>query len=663
MVRSLLILLFCGAVLPSIIRAQQSDTLINADIVTEEETRNVFFDAPLNSAQENILLEQTQLLLDYLDQLLQFPISLDLINRNELLEIPTLSPLDQQRILKTRKTANHLNNLSLHSLMRRTIFQTNKPYLSYLPRSTRNRIAFRTRVFFDPNALNDPEYLNHSYKGSPIKTSSSINTNTSDISFSLVQSKSAGEPLYFDHLVGPLSTRTAIPITKDIVVNKLCLGDYSLSYGNGLLFSHGLAQYPSKQTLINPMLPADGFRAYNSTSSSKYFRGAAVEVQDNGLRIAGFFSDRKFDAQVDSGTITYAPQTGLHRTSLEISRQNTSRQTVFGGNISFTATDSAEQALTVMLTAFKTRFDLPINTTDSNSFHFRGKEHSMASLSLSTTIEPVSVNAEYARTFSDWHNTGAFAITSLFEPFPSLRITVNYHNLPAQFYSPFGNTLGLYTNDAQNERGFYGGILFGPTNDLAIYGYFANAQNSMYPNELSQIISTTRVTLGLSYALDNILLSGDFRYTKKLQLNSDSLSSSRYEFPLKVRKYFSQYFNVTLEGQYLIETNSSATEYGRLLRLATCYTPSVNLKVKLSATFYHTDSFISRFYQSDVDLPGNSSLFQFFGSGSHYSVVILYNITGGISVAASLAQSVYAYPIGTDLTHKMLVGFQCDARF
>ncbi len=221
-----------------------------------------------------------------------------------------------------------------------------------------------------------------------------------------------------------------------------------------------------------------------------------------------------------------------------------------------------------------------------------------------------------------------------------------------------------YYNKIGEEIRNYGEvILFGPTNDLAIYGYFANAQNSMYPNELSQIISTTRVTLGLSYALDNILLSGDFRYTKKLQLNSDSLSSSRYEFPLKVRKYFSQYFNVTLEGQYLIETNSSATEYGRLLRLATCYTPSVNLKVKLSATFYHTDSFISRFYQSDVDLPGNSSLFQFFGSGAHYSVVILYNITGGISVAASLAQSVYAYPIGTDLTHKMLVGFQCDARF
>lgn len=663
MVRSFLILLLCGIILPSIVRAQQSDTLGNTDIITEEEVRNDFLEPPLNSGQEDILLEQTQLLLDYLDQILQFPISLTFINSNELLDIPTLSPLDQQRILTARKTSKINNDLSLHSLMHHTIFQVNKPYLSYTPRSTRNRIALRTRVIFDPNALNEPEYTSHSYRGSPMRTTSSININTSDISFSLVQSKAAGEPLYFDHLVGSLSTRTPIPITENVVMSNLCLGDYSLSYGNGLLFSRGMAQYPSKQTLINPMLPADGFRAYHSSSSLNYFRGAAAEIQDKGLRIAGFFSDRMIDAQVDSGTITYVPQTGLHRTSLEISRQNASRQTMFGGNISFSITDSADRAFTIMLTAFKTSFDLPISTADSNSFHFRGKEHSMASLSLSTTIDPVSIDAEYARTFSDWVNISAFAITTLFEPIPLLRITLNYHDLPAKFYSPFGNTLGLYTNDAQNERGFYGGFLLSATNALSIYGYIVNAKNSITPTDTSQVKSTTKATFGLSFTLDNTVLTGDFRYTYKLPLKNDSTTSSRYEIPMKVNQYFSNYFNASAEGRYLIQTNNAVPEYGRLVRLATQYTHTMNLKVRLSATFYHTDSFESRFYGNDPDLPGNASFLQFFGSGAHYSVTLLYNITGGISVAASLAESVYTYPIGADLTHKTLVGFQCDARF
>ncbi len=663
MVRSFLILLLCGIILPSILRAQQPDSLSNTDIITEEEVRNDFLEPPLNSAQEDILLEQTQLLLDYLDQILQFPISLAFINRNELLDIPTLSPLDQQRILKARKTSKLGNNLSLRSLMRHTIFQANKPYLSYTPRSTRNRIVLRTRVIFDPNAFGQPEYTSHSYSGSPIKTSSSININTSDISFSLVQSKAPGEPLYFDHLVGSLSTRTPIQITEDIVMSNICLGDYSLSYGNGLLFSRGMAQYPSKQTLINPMLPADGFRAYRSSSSLQYFRGAAAEIQAKGLRIAGFFSEYKIDAQVDSGTITYVPQTGLHRTALEINRQNASRQTMFGGNISFSVTDSAERAFTIMLTAFKTSFDLPINTTDSNSFHFRGSEHSMASLSLSTTIDPVTINAEYARTFSDWVNTRAFVISALFEPIPSLRITLNYHDLPAEFYSPFGNTLGLYTDDAQNERGFYGGFLLSAANDLSMYGYIVNARNAISPNDTAQVKSTTRATFGLSYTLDNTILSGDFRYTYKSSLDTNSTPSSRYEIPLKVKQYFSNHFNASAEGRYLIQTNNALPQYGTLLRLATQYAPTIDIKLKLSATFYHTDSFGSRFYGNDADLPGNASFLQFFGSGAHYSVVLQYNITSGISVTASLAQSVYTYPIGADLTHKTLVGFQCDARF
>ncbi len=660
MVRSLLILLICSITLPSILRAQQTDSLSNTDIITDEEVRNDFLEPPLNPGQEDILLEQTQLLTDYLDQILQFPISIAFTNRNELLDIPTLSRLDQQRILKARGMSN---TLSLHSLMRPTIFQANKPYISYRPTSIRNRIALRTRVIFDPNALNNPEYVNHTYKGSPIKTASSININASDISFSLLQSKAPGEPMYFDHLVGSLSILRAIPITENIVLSNLCLGDYSLSYGNGLLFSRGMAQYPSKQTLINPMLPADGFRAYRSSSSLQYFRGAAAEIQDNGLRIAGFFSDRKIDAQVDSETITYIPQTGLHRTSLEISRQNVSRQTMFGGNISFSLSDSAERAFTIMLTAFKTSFDLPISTIDSNSFRFRGTEHTMASLSLSTTIDPISINAEYARTFSDWVNTGAFAITALFEPFSSLRITLNYHDLPATFYSPFGNTLGLYSNDAQNERGLYGGFLLSATNDLSIYGYIVNARNLINPSDTFLIKSTTRATFGLSYTLPNTVLTGDFHYTYKLSLDTNSPRSSRYEIPLKVKQYFSNNFNISAEGRYLIQTSNGFAEYGKLLRVTTQYVPTINFKLTLSATFYHTDSFGSRFYGRDADLPGNASFLQFFGNGAHYAVLLQYNIASGISVAASIAESAYAYPITSGLTHKTLLGFQCDARF
>lgn len=598
----------------------------------EEQQRSDLLDRIFSGSDPDVSAEQTQLYLDDLDHTLNIPFHLR-SSDEDLLAIPTITRLDLVRIKDEQ--------------MSKRSFVGNSPF------HRSGWFELRTRVTEDPGLISTPNYTNHYYHGSPLKISTMLSARTNDIELSLTQSKSPGEPIFFDHLVGALSLRkrveTGIP---DIRLEQFCLGDYSLAYGSGLALGKGYPQFPSEGSVSNPVTYSDGIKLYRSTSSYRYFQGAAASLGSEHFTVDLFVSDRNIDAQIDSGAITSLPQTGLHRTATELDRRNAAQQTVTGTSIGYRSSDSTVSALKAGLTAYSMKYDHPIAPADSSSGKFSGSQLTMASVYISAVTDPIEFDAEYAEEHSDEKYNGAFALTVIADPFERLRLTANYHHLPSTFYSPFGGTFSINTSSTQNENGFYAGFLLDVFAKLSVFGYAATS------TALTQTTNSTEFRFGAIWS--SRLTTADVQWRT---VTTSSSLFPRNEYLIDLVHHLSSSFEVSVKGQYRIQRDSSSSASGESLSLGTRYKPMTGVQIGLLVEPYHSDSFASRLFSVEPDLPGNLSLVQLYGSGIRYQLVCTYAPLTSVSLSGSFAETVYTYLAGAVQTQKTTLGIQCDVRF
>jgi hypothetical protein len=93
------------------------------------------------------------------------------------------------------------------------------------------------------------------------------------------------------------------------------------------------------------------------------------------------------------------------------------------------------------------------------------------------------------------------------------------------------------------------------------------------------------------------------------------------------------------------------------------YVPIAQLTIGVGMSFYRTDTFNIRFYSSEPDLPNDASYALLYGNGSRYLLTCRYSISRLFSVAGSISESLYSYPIGTEMAKKTTIGIQCNAGF
>jgi len=255
--------------------AQSLDTT-HATIYDPSEISNEIF----LRTDEDVFGEQLQFLADDIERIASRNISLFTATRNDLLAIPALTDLDVSDILTNRKSGTPIS---------KDIMQRLQYFIKAATVSLQYHIFLRTRIEFDPNAYKESVYQNDTYHGSPVKTSSRLIAKTDDFLFSITQSKEAGDPEFFDFVSGNFAIARPVMITDDVSVSQCVLGDYSLSFGSGLLFSNGVSQAPVRDihAVVEPH--SSGINPYMSSSAFRFFRGVASEITSGVFSAAGFF--------------------------------------------------------------------------------------------------------------------------------------------------------------------------------------------------------------------------------------------------------------------------------------------------------------------------------------------------------------------------------------
>ncbi|MEP7235662.1 MAG: hypothetical protein ABI778_10230, partial [Ignavibacteriota bacterium] len=339
--------------------------------------------------------------------------------------------------------------------------------------------------------------------------------------------------------------------------------------------------------------------------------------------------------------------------------------TVDGGHITYTPI-AEKYLLQFGATAYTLTYDKEVYRTDSLSIAFRGQRQTMASIDMHTGISIFSASVEFARMIGDFHSSNALTANLLAAPLPSWEITLNYRNLPQDFVSPFGGTFGLNSSDAQNERGWYLASKMEAIADrLWIYGA---ANFSTSKNNLRSDVRYTDIIFGSEYhpvslPVQLILTGRNYSRGPAFTLSDDSLSkrSLRIDMKSEISKTIHLVLRSELQRTYSVTKNVS--EGGYLAGLKLRYAPVKGLSVAGGIAYYSTDSYASRFYSNESDLPGSVPFVALYGKGYRYYLVAGYNFLDAATLSARIAESRYAPNSSTAEVQKTIVGMQIDMGF
>ena len=233
----------------------------------------------------------------------------------------------------------------------------------------------------------------------------------------------------------------------------LAIGDYKISFGQGLTMGNGMSFVARGESLLrrNKKISAS-----KSANEGYYLRGAASTLRYNNFELSIFYSNKLTDANVltyDSLSetpleITSLQQSGLHRTYNEIMDRKVIRQQLYGLNLSYKTSD-----FQIGYTIHKTDLSAVLNPDNNiyNLFNFRGKSIYNQGLDFYYILKNIVIYGEAAMS----NNKGfAYLIGSTFQPTGYIDFTILYRNYAKDYQCLYSNAFAAGSNN-RNEEGIY----------------------------------------------------------------------------------------------------------------------------------------------------------------------------------------------------------------
>lgn len=311
------------------------------------------------------------------------------------------------------------------------------------------------------------------YRGAPFRQVTRFRSaHGRDFSIGLTAERDAGERFRWNPRTksyGPDFISTHVQLKEKGFIRNMVLGDYTASFGQGLVLGGGFSTGKGAETITTIRRSGSGFSPYTSVGESGFFRGAGVT-----LRLPAGFSLhllhsrfwRDGNLRIRSDSIEYIGSvftSGYHRTSGELSRRKTWRELNSGVALGWS---SGGTEAGVLLT--QQVFSIPLLPAVNvyNRFNFRGRENIAASVYLNHNFRNLSFFSELAHGNGD-HAWIAGLLAALA---PSLDVSVSARNYGTGYHAFYSSALSENTRTA-GEQGIYAGIRFKPDRKHLFTGY------------------------------------------------------------------------------------------------------------------------------------------------------------------------------------------------
>lgn len=619
------------------------DYSIAQDTTSVEEQLEKAFEE-LDTEESGLAGEQ---LTQFLEDLAANPININRAGLDDLLQVPGINLKIARAILDFRKTKPFENREELLDVrgIGEATYQRMSPYVSIGGAESQFRDMYMRPEYWLANRKFDifsryQQNLQTSqgykepdstggYLGNPVKYYQRIRMTSNHLSINLTQEKDPGEQV--TGVTGFDYNSAHLALTDNGKLKDLVIGDYSLSFGQGLVLWSGGTFGKGREVTGTISKNERGVKPYTSAQETDFFRGVAATYGE-ALELTAFYSNRPRTASVISGDTTRFPSsTGFHRTENELERKNNIDQMVVGGRARL---DSRYGLIGV--SGYYNSFSSYIaqGTPLSNQFDFEGSENSVLGVDYRGLIGNAFIFGEFARS----QNGGYGGVGGIEAPIAdNTELAISYRNYKRDFQSFLASGFGESSSSPQNEEGFYVGLRHSLTEKVTLSGYFDQYEFA------APRFGTTQATggfdmLGLAEVFFNsrlnvyVLLRNEIqdeeyvaitdRGTEELLLGEEQRASIRANFEYWVSP------SVRLRSRVEFVRNKEAGggwEDGFLIYQDVRLQPFPNLRIDGRISLFDTESFTTRVYQFESDLLYVLSNTVLYDRGQRAYVAIKYD--------------------------------------
>ncbi len=286
--------------------------------------------------------------------------------------------------------------------------------------------------------------------------------------FGVSGDKDAGEQFWNDSIKGFDSYNFYFQYngarTGGVRISRLCLGDYNVRWGKGLVVNTGY-NYGVMGTLLSSGSETSEIRRFTGVSERPRMRGAGTELKfgDNltaTLVVSRYTGDASISKQ---GTFTHLLSDGYHRTASELKHKDSVVASVLGGRVEWEG-----MRLRVGLHALHTRYDracVPTNQAYAQNY-FRGRDAFAGGMDYGWHLGRVMMSGELA-TDKDGHLAMLHSVSLQTS---RVGVSVTWRDYSRRYDHPWANGLEQ-GGRVHNERGLSLAAMWRPSSAWKMVSY------------------------------------------------------------------------------------------------------------------------------------------------------------------------------------------------
>lgn len=256
----------------------------------------------------------------------------------------------------------------------------------------------------------------------------------------------------------------------------IALGDFQVSFGQGLVFGAGYTLGKGAETVPTVRRSSIGILPYSAAMEFGFFRGIGATRQFKNWQVSVIGSHAARDGRISVSTdsldteediISSINQSGLHRTTSELSTKNQFQETNLGANVQFSHPSGRFQLGGNSLIS---KFDRPWIRTPQlyNRFEFAGQNNLVSSLYFNYNWKNFFLFGESALSQSGGSGTVLGFVSSLSK---QVDFSLLWRNYDRNFHSFYASGFAENTRPI-NEQGVYLGIQIRPEKRWKINAYY-----------------------------------------------------------------------------------------------------------------------------------------------------------------------------------------------
>ncbi len=474
------------------------------------------------------------------------------------------------------------------------------------------------------------------------------------LNFGIVGDKDAGEPLFpkSDTLHRGFDFYSVHLFLKNMgFVRQIALGDYHVQFGQGLTMWSGFSVGKAAGSVVMRKR-APALRANASSNENSFMRGAATTIALGKFDITAFYSNRRVDANllaVDSmqaaeEMVSALQLSGYHRTPAELADKGAIHEVAEGGHMAYNG-----QRLRAGLTLFHVDYDLKFQTRDELYRKFQPVLNSNTYAGFDYCFNYRTLTL-YGEVSGQMHAGLALLQGLSFTPDPRLAFAMVYRNYEKDFVNNFNAAFG--EGSSTNENGLYMGMVTSPFNEITLSAYADIYRYTWLKYRVDAPSYGREYSLQLVY---NLSRRGDVIFGFRNMVNPMNVAFSdgkMNQVGESERDYYRLQLNYQafpwLKLQSRVEITRRRAQ-GREQESGSLIYQDFQIRPEnkgWSAGFryllFDTDSYDTRLYAFEQDVPYTFSVPAFAGKGSRFYLLLSSKLSGKFSVSLRFSQTWYS---------------------